>query len=282
MKLRSKIILSVLLVLIVVVATIFAILMPKEKSNVYSAYIDINPLIKLDFKVSCKNDKCEAPVVVGYEFINDDAKEIYKDLVIKDKPLKETIELLATTVKDNNITFKEVHIYTNYNNKDEFKINSVDYEIVLDVKESKELEQVVDELIIKKETIITKEIIVPIIYPKEVEEKKMFFQSMTEDCTFFKLTEYSELYVSRGRLKINISGPTELINDLPENTSIDDWEFYIKALVDVKDYSIGEHTTTLNITSQNSNVKILSPTSIRVNYEVLERAGSGHFCYKVE
>ena len=250
----------------------------KTTESIYTAYVSINPLVKLTFKVLCQNDVCDEPIVTDTELINEDAKEIYKDLVIKNKTLKETIELLATTVKDNNIAFKEVHIYSNYDNEDYFKVESVDYEITLDVKEEKELEQVIDELIINEQPTKTKEIRIQYLYPKEVKERLFEFQALKEDCTVFEFIEYPELYVSRGGIKVTISGPATLIDSLPNSVVGDDaFNFWIQAFVEVNDYSKGEHITSLNITSQNPNIKIVSPTSIKVKYEVIDEY-SGHLC----
>lgn len=267
MKLRSKIILSVLLVLITAVATIFAILMPKEKSNVYSAYVDINPLIKLDFKVSCKNDKCEAPVVVGYEFMNDDAKEIYKDLFIKDKPLKETIELLATTVKGNNIAFKEVHIYTNYNNEEEFKIDSIDYEIKLDIKKNEEFEQEIAQLITEDANKKTKEILVPVSFSKSTADNHLWIRD-------FIPLEYKELFtsissqdkhsyaMSYNYVKIMVSGPADIINNLPEKYIISEELYgtsYIYGMVDTTGLEVGTYDLILQFYSDIDGVEVLTP-----------------------
>lgn len=281
---KSVIIISILVIIVVAAITLFLVFKDKIKDNkienTYTAYVDINPLIKLSFKVFCQNNDCTEPIVTDTELVNEDAKKVYKDLVLENKTLKESIQLLANTVKDNNIAFKEVHIYTNYDNENEFKINNVDYNISLNIKKDDDLEKFIDELVVQKGNLTEKDIIVPILYPRKVSEMPFEFQIMTDDCTLFKLMEYPELYVSRGRIKISISGPAELVNVLPENTSIDD-DFYIKAIVDVNDYTLGEHTTYLNITSENSSVTISSPSSIKVKYEVREK-GDIHFCYKVD
>ena len=288
MKNKKLVIIISAIVMIVAIASITLWLLFKDRiennktESTFTAYVDINPLIKLDFKVSCKDDKCGEPVIVGYEFMNDDAKTIYKDLVLKDKSLSETIELLANTVKNNDITFTEIHIYSNYDNEDAFKIDSVDYSISLSIKEDDELEKFIDELVINKEQTMTKEIRIQIGYPRKVSEMPFEFQVFNDDCTFFKFIEYPELYVSRGGIKITISGPAEIIDSLPDSISAEDTsDFPIQAIVEVNDYTLGEHITPLNITSQNSDVKIISPTSIKVKYEVIEKY-SGNFCYKVD
>lgn len=277
MKNKKLIFIISAVVMIVAIASITLWLVFKDKidnnvtESIYTAYVDINPLIKLNFKVTCdKDNNCSIPVVTDSELINEDAKKVYKDLVLKDKTLKETIELLGNTVKNNDISFKEVHIYTNYDNDNEFNVDSVDYEIVLDVKEDKELEQVIDELLEEKENTTTKDIIIPMRFPKEVLEHPFELQVL-HDCQFFKLMEHPELYVSYARIKVTISGPAKILDPLPEDTSIEEFDFYIRAYMDVKDFTLGEHIVDLNITSNNPDVKIMSPTSIKVKYEVREK-----------
>ena len=162
---------SVLVMIIIVVSTILWLIFKDNKvrttQNTYTAYVSINPLIKLTFKVSCQNDDCTEPIITDTELINEDAKKVYKDLVLENKTLKESIELLASTVKDNDIAFKEVHIYTNYENEEEFKIDSIDYEIKLDIKKNEEFEQKIAQLITEDANKKTKEILVPISFSKQ-------------------------------------------------------------------------------------------------------------------
>lgn len=289
MKNKKLVIIISALVMIVAIASITLWLLFKDQNknnkteSTFTAYVDINPLIKLNFKVTCdKDNNCSSPVVTESELINEDTKTIYKDLVLKDKSLSETIELLANTVKDNDIAFKEIHIYTNYANEDAFKVDSIDYSISLNVKQDDDLEKFIDELVINKEQTMTKEIRIQIGYPRKVSEMLFEFQVFNDDCTFFKFIEHPELYVSRGGIKITISGPAKIIDSLPDSISAEDTsDFPIQAIVEVNDYTLGEHITSLNITSQNSDVKIISPTSIKVKYEVIEKY-SGNFCYKVD
>lgn len=282
MKLRSKIIMITVISLILVGGAVALLVSPignkikrvigfdNTKEEIYTAYVDINPLIKLNFKVSCdKDNNCSNPVITDYELINEDAKTIYKDLVLKDKTLKETIELLGNTVKDNDILFKEVHIYTNYDKKEDFEIESIDYELVLDIKETEELNNFIDELVAEKEKTITKDIILSYQFPKGILERRLEIEP-TEDCTPFEFIEHPELYVSRGAVKVTVSGPAELINSLPDSVYEDAFNFSIKAFIEANDYSIGEHITTLNITSEIPEIKV-SPTTIKVKYEVREK-----------
>ena len=292
MKLRNKIILSILLVSMVIGATIFAILVPKSKSNVYSAYIDINPLIKLDFKVSCKDDKCDAPVVVSYEFMNDDAKEIYKDLVIKDKLLKETIDLLANTVKSKDIPFKEVRIYSNYDNEADFKVENVDYSISFEIKEDEELSKFIDDLLTERKNFVTKDVFISLTYPKSihdegkqiknftlldhqdllVEREKIYkfkegYEKVRADfCIGFENGLYcsniqvnSEMAYKGKYIKATISGPKEILEKIPEEVPIEDYKS-VYTTYELNNTDIGSHNITINIVSDFPEIEVLTPS----------------------
>ena len=93
----------------------------KETTTNYVAYVKINPSIKLEYTQTCKQtgDKldCEEPKVTKYELVNEDAKNIYKDINLLDnnKNLFEVLDLICTTAKNNGIEFEKVDIYTDWN-----------------------------------------------------------------------------------------------------------------------------------------------------------------------
>ena len=82
----------------------------------YTAYISINPLIKLTFKVSCKDNVCSEPLVTDYELVNDDAKEIYNDIDFSktNGELNNVLLLIAQTARDSEVKFNTVDIYSDY------------------------------------------------------------------------------------------------------------------------------------------------------------------------
>ena len=272
---KLAIIISIALMVIVVVSTTLWLVF-KENSkvrtteNTYTAYININPLIKLSFKVSCQNDDCTEPIITDTELINEDAKKVYKELTLENKSLKESIELLANTVKDNDIAFKEVHIYTNYDNENEFKIDSVDYEIKLDVKKDEELKQVIDELIIEDANKKTKEILVPIAYPRSIYDADL-------SCANIELLEHEELYVTKTKIfdsgdgvvpdlvydvpyiKITVSGSAEVIDNLPDEYHEDD-DPHIYAYIDITNLNLGTHNFSMQIINPIENVEVLTPS----------------------
>ncbi len=94
----------------------------KENIEEYVAYVKINPSIKLDYTRKCTmyNDsttECNEPEVEKYELVNDDAKEIFKDidLLSGKKDLKSVIENICTTVQNAGIEVKDVSVQSNWN-----------------------------------------------------------------------------------------------------------------------------------------------------------------------
>lgn len=88
----------------------------------YVAFVKINPSIKLEYTQTCKetNEKdvfdCDEPVVTKYELINEDAKNIYKDIDLlgSSKDLLKVLNLICETAKDNGIAFEKVDIYSDW------------------------------------------------------------------------------------------------------------------------------------------------------------------------
>ena len=95
----------------------------KNITNNYVAYIKINPSIKLEYTQTCKqvekdNDdfNCEDPKVTNYELVNDDAKNIYKDinLLSSSDDLFKVLNLICETAKENGIVFEKIDVYTDW------------------------------------------------------------------------------------------------------------------------------------------------------------------------
>lgn len=299
-KLNKKwiIISSILLVIIGITLSLILFVFKGNNEHTYIAYVDINPLIKLNFKVSCdKDNNCSNPIVLDYELINEDAKTIYKDLVIKDKPLKETLELLAKTVKDKDIVFKEIHIYSNYDNEEEFKVESTDYNITFDAKTDKDLEQFIDELVVKKENQITKEVYLPITHPYKPELMKKYAYIPENGFTIDKkdaiyslgskkiefVGEYgitSIVYLVRGatidivRIKVTIQGPKEIVSEIPTgpfkspaDEAAKKQAEYLSLQYDLPD-SIGTYPIEITAKSNNPNIEILDSPILKTNLKV--------------
>jgi hypothetical protein len=87
----------------------------------YVAYVQINPSVKLNYSRTCEKigdaqPECEEPQVNSYELVNDDAKEIYKDidLLAETKDLSKVIDLLCSTAKEKGIEVKDVSIQSDW------------------------------------------------------------------------------------------------------------------------------------------------------------------------
>lgn len=97
-----------------------------EKS--YTMYVKINPLVKLNIKekyYECTDgdtgsvEVCSeiTDEVVTYNFINNDAKEIYDNLDLKEKTVVDALVALYDTARENNIEFTNIEITTNWDNR---------------------------------------------------------------------------------------------------------------------------------------------------------------------
>lgn len=134
----------------------------KEKhEGVFTMYVSINPLVKLEFKSTyyeCLNDEgkkviCEEVTeVVDYELLNDDAKDFYKDIDFKNKNVFESLVLLCDVARDNKVAFKSFDITSNYkfdretiikNIKDGSKY-SEDFDVFIDIEEYLNEQEIID------------------------------------------------------------------------------------------------------------------------------------------
>ena len=120
----------------------------EEIKNNYIAYIKINPLIKIEYSQTCKNEKCSNPIVTKYELLNEDAKNIYKNinLIGTNSDLYDVINLISKTALENNIEFKEVEIYSNWNNLNNY-INSLNknnnkWTYIINIRDKENLEKI--------------------------------------------------------------------------------------------------------------------------------------------
>lgn len=119
-----------------------------ETTNNYVAYIKINPLIKIVYSQTCKNETCNDPIVTNYELINDDAKDIYKDidLIGTNNNLYDVITLISKTAEENNIEFENVEIYSNWDNLNNYIDNSNkdDYKwsYIVNIRDKENLENI--------------------------------------------------------------------------------------------------------------------------------------------
>jgi len=140
MKGKKKILIIIGVVLILIIAGVLIIMMMNKKkqsinienttqaveNQKYEMYVKINPLVKLIFEQvyeECKDVEgnkyaCAEPSfnVVDYELVNNDAKNIYKELDFFGVSLNDALIMLCDTAKDKNIDFNQVELTTDYNN----------------------------------------------------------------------------------------------------------------------------------------------------------------------
>ncbi len=98
----------------------------KVIENTYTMYVKINPLVKLTLKetyVECTDDNgkkyaCGATEdsVIGYDLINDDAKEVYDELDFTGKSVLDVLVMLCDTARENDIGFEKLEISSDWNN----------------------------------------------------------------------------------------------------------------------------------------------------------------------
>ena len=94
----------------------------KKTEDKYVAYVKINPSVKLDYSRKCteysnKKIECEEPMVYEYELVNEDAKEIFKDvnLLEGNNDLYSVIDNIVTKVSEKGIEVKDVEIKSDWN-----------------------------------------------------------------------------------------------------------------------------------------------------------------------
>lgn len=121
----------------------------KDNIEKYVAYIKISPSIKLEYSHACTlysdgSEKCTEPKVYNYELINDDAKEIFKNVNIleNNSNLSDVIELICKKAEEYDSSFQHIEIQSDWNKiKDYLKENSKDnqsnndYSVSVNIKE---------------------------------------------------------------------------------------------------------------------------------------------------
>ena len=101
---------------------------PVAMEETHTMYVSINPLVKLVFKEEytiCKDENNQEYVcggiatdIIDYELINDDAKDVYKDIDFTGKTVEDVLLILCDTARDNDIAFENLEITTDSNNVD--------------------------------------------------------------------------------------------------------------------------------------------------------------------
>lgn len=135
------------------------------KKETYTLYVSINPLVKLVFEEThfeCTNDYGKKEIcssienkVIESELINNDAKDIYKNLDFTNKTYLESIIMIMDKARENNIAFSEINLITDYENidyneiKNKIKENpdyTTNFNVFVDIKEYINEEEILEEI----------------------------------------------------------------------------------------------------------------------------------------
>lgn len=135
------------------------------KKETYTLYVSINPLVKLVFEETyfeCTNDYGKKEIcssienkVIESELINNDAKDIYKNLDFTNKTYLESIIMIMDKARENNIAFSEINLITDYENidyneiKNKIKENpdyTTNFNVFIDIKEYINEEEILEEI----------------------------------------------------------------------------------------------------------------------------------------
>ena len=136
---------------------------PKEVINNYVAYVKINPSIKLEYTEKCLDKQCEEPIVTKYELLNDDAKEMFKNvnLLDGDDTLAAVIENICKTAKNNNIEVNDVEIVSDWEEINAYiEKEAIIYDIQYNVEkvETNEIENIIETKVEEEKNIKEQEI----------------------------------------------------------------------------------------------------------------------------
>lgn len=272
MKLNKKLIIIIcgIILLIGIVLAITIITLNNNKTDndggktvdtTYTAYVSINPLVKLTFKVSCKNDVCSEPIITDYELENDDAKEIYKDIEVKNKTLDETIELLANTAKDNNYNFEVVNVYTDWESNEYFENENYDYNINMEIKTEEELENLPNDIIEEdpNNPIITKTIPTSLQYSGLREDLKVYYrQDAALGPNVYWSAEWNSGTIPIPLTNIIIKGKKSIVENVYSSKMLaGDNDDYVEAFVNLESLDVGNHKAPIYYKCSNSEIEII-------------------------
>ena len=232
----------------------------------YEMYISINPIIKINFKEKYKkcenkklNNKCEiSTIITEYELVNDDAKNMLKDIELKEKDILDVIPTIVDNINDNNINFKTINITTDW--KDGYEETDIKNKITEKSKYNKEYNLVVD----KVETINANEIRNSQIVSKKIE--KNAFPMLALNTDGLKEKELNPtLAVSNQKLIIEVFGKKEIIDEL----NLNDIELYVD-FNDFNDINLdtditGQHEANIYVKTNKDIYYTITPNKTKIS-----------------
>lgn len=91
-----------------------------SNTETYTMYVKINPLIKLTYKTICEEKECDFlnSIVLDYELVNDDAKNIYKEYDFNNKKIQDVLVIICDKAREEKIEFEKLEIVTDKENID--------------------------------------------------------------------------------------------------------------------------------------------------------------------
>lgn len=187
---NKKLILSIIGIILLteIIVFVFIIGLNKNNSNknkpslkqnlieeTYVMFVKINPLVKLTFKESyyeCEKEDGKTEIcssrndeVISYELLNEDAKKTYKEIDFTGKSVFNSLAILCDKARDNDIELKSIQLTSDWKNipdKSEIKKQltedskySVDYDIVVDFKESVDAQEILNKELLSNPEIKT-------------------------------------------------------------------------------------------------------------------------------
>lgn len=111
----------------------------------FELYIEVNPIVKLDFNTYCIDKICDKAIVTNFELVNNDAKEIFKETNFNNMELREAISLIyRATIENKELDTMVLYTtWTNENYWDNFQYKEkIDYRVL----DSNEFSKIVEEL----------------------------------------------------------------------------------------------------------------------------------------
>jgi len=280
---KNRILWIILIIILLMISVGIFIFMDSDNKNdkksvendfvlgdrIYEMYISINPIIKINFKEKyqkCENkesnNKCEfGTIITGYELVNDDAKNMLKDIDFKEKDILEVIPAIIDNVNDNNINFTTINITTDW--KDGYQEIDIKNKIIEISEYNREYNIIIDEV----EIINAEEIRNSQIASKKIEKSNFPMLALNTDALAGKELNPT-LVPNNTKYVIEVFGKKEIIDNLDLNS--------IDLYVDFNEFSdinldsdiTGEHEANVYLKTDEDVYYTITPnkTSIGLSY----------------
>lgn len=148
--LKNKKVIIPIIILLIISGIMLGLVLTKNnkqekrlEEKTYTMYVKINPLVKIEFKENyyiCTEKKEEkvcsdkTNIITNYKLINDDAKEIYKDINLKGLSLIDALVKIYDTARDKKLDFDTIEIVANYKFNSKSLTNEIEGKSKYDVE----------------------------------------------------------------------------------------------------------------------------------------------------